>query len=332
MVLAVIVAGGVLWSDAFAYHVVRIAPTGRLEALEEVGERLKDVPGLVMVNEPEEFAKVYGGGANFDSHTEPFTPTHVQLRTPQSFLHLYFDLDQQVPAYVQQFPTIVKRRSPDASRPPANYRLAYRNGWYEAWRRDASPKVIEHMPLQGVHRVAVRPRCSDVLAMADRARRGNRMVAARSPGLVTFDTARANRSPGWTPHPWMPDMVVTPTPGRARGAVRVERQGPYRAWVAGSFGRKITVRIDGKGIGAAEGVNNLGQWLPAGEVFLEPGSHEVQLERGGGGVEPGDGYEGELGPLVLEPVKAGATLHSVPPHRAGELCGAAWDWIERVQG
>ena len=329
-VLAVVVGLGVLWSDAFAYHVVRIAPTERLDALEEAGERLDDAEGLVLVNEPEEFAKVYRGGANFNTPTEAFTPEQLQLRTPQSFLAFYFDLDYQLPDYVQKFPSIVKRRSPDASRPPANYRRAFTNEWYEVWRKQTGPKVLEHLPLQGVHRAAVKPRCSDVLAMARRARPGDGLVAARTPPRVALDTIRATRTPSWGPHPSQPGMVIPSTPGRASDTVTVTRPGHYRAWVAGSLGRPVTARVDGRVIGVAEGVNNLGQWLPAGDVRLRRGSHRLQLERGGGGVEPGDGYVGEVGPLVLEPVGAQGSLHRVRPERARTLCGQAWDWIERV--
>jgi hypothetical protein len=330
-VLAGLVAVGVLWSDAYAYHAVRLAPTERLEALEDVGERLRDTPGLIMVNEPEEFAKVFRGGARFNSQVEAFTPKQIELRTPQSFFSLHFDLDQQVLDYVEQFPTIVKRRAPDASRPPANYRLAFANDWYEVWRREPGPEVIEHLPLQAVHRAAVPPRCSDVRALAGRARDGDVLVAARPAPVALFDTVEAQRSPSWVPHPTQPGMVVTVTPGRAEGTLDVSRAGSYRMWVAGSQGRTVEVEIDGRTVGAARGVNNLGQWLPAGEVTLDAGSHEVALTRAGGDLRPGDGYVGELGPLALQPSGSEPELERFQPGEAERLCGREWDWIELVR-
>lgn len=329
--LAVAVAVGVLWSDAFAYHTVRLAPTERLDALEDMGKRLRDRSGLVLVNEPEEFAKVYDGGANFNTPTEALTPKQIQLRTPQSFFALHFDLDLQRLDYVQQFPTIVKRRSPDASRPPANYRRGYVNDWYESWRREPGLKVIEHLSLQDVHRPAIEPPCADVLSLAAKARRGDLLVAARPSRMVVLDTARVQRSPSWPAHPWMPGMVVTPTPGSAAGRVRVGQGGRHEAWVAGSFGRGVEVLIDGQPVGAVEGVNNIGQWLPVGEVVLDPGPHTLRLVRPGGNLEPGDGYQGELGPLVLQPVDNDAALEQVRPRDARRLCGRVWDWIEVVR-
>ena len=267
-VLALVVAGGVLWSDALAYHVVRLAPIDRLEALDDTGERVQDLRGLVLLNEPEEFAKVYDGGANINTATEAITPRQIQLRAPQGFQARYFDLDEHRLDYLQDFDAIIKRRSPDASRPPAEFRRAYANGWYELWLRRDGTRVLEHLPLQGVHRAAVLPSCADVLALAERAGPGETLVAAKPAVTLMLDTARARRSAGWLPHPWQPEMVVTATPGTATASVRAAAPGRYDAWVAGSFGRPIDAEVDGTRVGDAVGVNNLGQWLPAGEVSL----------------------------------------------------------------
>jgi hypothetical protein len=48
-------------------------------------------------------------------------------------------------------------------------------------------------------------------------------------------------------------------------------------------------------------------------------------------LEPGDGYQGEPGPLVLEPPHGDRSVRMVAPSRARELCGERWSWIERVR-
>jgi hypothetical protein len=331
-VAAALMAVGILWSDGLAYHDLKLAPIDRMEALEEVGERLRDTRGLVLVNEPEEFAKVYHGGAPVNTATEAITPKQIQLRQPQGFQALFFDLDEQLPQYVQEFAAIIKRRSPSASRPPANFRLAFANEWYEAWVRDPrGPKVLDHLPLQDVHRATREPACTEVLALAARAEGGDRLVAARRPVIPLLDTAVARRSPGWAPHPWQPRMVLTPTPGTAESTVKITQPGRYRAWVAGSFGRPIEVRVDGRTVGKAVGVNNLGQWLPAGEVSLNTGQHRLELIRPGGDTSPGDGYRGELGPLALVSVDSPGALAQVDPRQSRRLCGQRLDWIELVR-
>jgi hypothetical protein len=284
----------------------------------------------VLFNEPEEFAKNYTGGAAYNDPTEPVTGQFVVLRTPQDFTSRYFDLDEEALPFVEGYNTIVMRRSPDASRPPANYRLTYVNEWYEVWRKQPGEQVVDHLPLQKPHVAALRPDCAAVTALARKARPGDELVAARRPATLVLDTARAKRSAGWVDHPYMPDMVITVTPGKAAETVRAAEGGRYRAWLAGSFSRPIESRIDGRDIGAVAQVNNLGQWLPVRTVTVSPGRHRLEIERGGGGLGPGDGYSGELGPLVLEAAKP-IELRRFPPDRARSLCSSPWDWVEVVR-
>jgi len=330
VVLVAAVALGIAWSDAFAYHAVKLAPVGRLEALDQLAARYRGARGLVLVNEPEELAKNFTGGAPVNVATEAITPKQVQLRVPQGFAAKYFDLDEETLSYVEQFPVIIKRRSPDASRPPANFRLDSTNGWYEAWTRRPAPKVVDHLPLQAGQRRAIRPSCADVRELGRIARPGETLVAATAPPDVRLHTSTARRSAGWLKHPYLPGMVVTDTPGQAVERVRVRAAGRYRAWIAGSFGRPVEARVDARRIGSAEGVNNLGQWQAAGSLGLRAGEHRLELERRGGSLKPGDGYKGELGPLVLS-LEARTSLQRVPPSGARRLCAGSWDWIELVR-
>jgi hypothetical protein len=87
--------------------------------------------------------------------------------------------------------------------------------------------------------------------------------------------------------------------------------------------------VDGREVGRVKGVNTPGNWLAAGAVTLMPGAHVLKLERPGGWISPGNGYEGEIGPLALEPVRV-ERLQVEPPDRARTLCGRPWDWIELV--
>ena len=330
VVVGAVMLGGVLLSDAFAYHAVKLAPTDRMESLRDLDRRLAGDSGLALFNEPEEFAKVLLDDTRHNASTEAITPAQVLLRAPQAFGNLYFDLDEQTLEYVTRFPTIVVRRSPVASRPPASYESTYANEHYEVWRRTARPEVVEHLPLQGLHQVAAIPDCGEVTAMARRARRGQVLVAAPAPTLVSLDTVEATRSPGWNPHPYRPRMVLTGTPGQATASVSVSRPGRYRAWIAGSFGRPITAYVDSKPIGSAVGVNNVGQWHPVGTTMLTAGAHELEIRRPPGNFDPGDGYAGELGPLMLERIEERPLERVDPDDARAELCGREWDWIERV--
>lgn len=329
VVLAGIVLVGVLASDALAYHVVQLAPTDRMAALRDLDHRFAG-EGPILFNEPEQFAKNFLGDTRLNVGAEALTPVQTQLRVPQAFAYLWFDLDDETLPYVERFPLIVVRRSPVNSRPPSNFHRVYENAYYEVWRRSSRPRVLEHLPLQAVHHPALRPRCADVMALARRAKDSEMLLAAPAPDLVQLDTAKADRSPAWTTHPYRPDMVVTGTPGEAHARVTVTHAGRYRAWIAGSFGREITGWIDGRRIGGAVGVNTVGQWHSIGTVAVAPGQHELRLTRPGGGLSPGDGFAGELGPLALERIAPRPLVRVAPRDARRRLCGHAWDWVERV--
>ena len=78
-----------LWSDAYAYHAVRLAPVDRMELL--AGRRRPHRGrGLVFLNEVEEFGKYYGRRAALNGGFETVTPVHT---SPQGGGY-HVDLDQ----------------------------------------------------------------------------------------------------------------------------------------------------------------------------------------------------------------------------------------------
>jgi hypothetical protein len=320
------VAAGVLFS---AYHGVNLAPTERMEAIEDVGERFEG-HGPILFTEFEEFAKHFASDAKHNVGTEAVTPYQVELRSGREFYGYHFDLDEATLDYVERFPLIAVRRAPDASRPPANYRPVYRNDFYDVWERRTTPQVVEHLSLQLLHHAELPARCSDVLALASRAGPRDRLVAAEVPERVGMNPLTAPVHPaGWHPHPTIGDTALAATPGRVEGQLRVSG-GRYAVWVRGSFGRPIEVSVGGRTVGSVKGINTPSGWHRAGSVELAAGMHDVELSRGGGNLAPGDGAEAVVGPTVLERVEA-AGLVEFPPSRARDLCGRELDWIELVR-
>ena len=138
------------------------------------------------------------------------------------------------------------------------------------------------------------------------------------------------RSPGWPPDPAARGAVITATPGQAQGRVQAPA-GRYRVWVRGSFGRPVEAWVDGRKVGEVDGVNTPGQWLSAGTVRVRDGRHRLRLRRQGGGLAPGDGFYGQLGPLVLARIGE-APLVRVPASRSKLICGREFDWVDLVRG
>jgi hypothetical protein len=323
-------AGGVVVTDALAYHSVRMAPVDRLEALEDAFDRAP-AGDEVLVGEWEEFAKYMGRRRRVNVAPETFSPRYIEMVVPGPSFARSFDTDEMTLRYVLSFPSVIVRSGPDTSRPPSGFRLAYRNSHYELWRRGDGPRAVEHLGLQGLlglPRRDGRPRCGDVRAMADRVAPGQELLAAVRPPVIRFDYTDLPPA-GWVPN-GIPDTVTPQVPGRASGSVRLAA-GRYRVWVRGTSGRGLEVELDGRRLGTVKGINTPGQWLPLGEEELSGGRHDVSLTRPGGNLAPGDAARGEVGPVAFERVGADR-LVTVPAQQAERrLCGRSWDWIERVE-
>lgn len=322
---------GILASDLLAYGYDRVAPTQRIEAIQATGDHFAG-RGPVLWNEFEEYAKVFARAAKISSPFEALTPQQVQLRSPTYFYGHYFDLDQELFSFVEKYPIIVTRRSPAASRPPANYRLVYQNQYYLGWRRTSTPQVLRHLPLQQLYSPSATVTCAALKPIAANAPAGSRLVAAVAPELATFTpTSDPTRSGGWGVDPDQAGAVVTSTAGHAKGTVKV-RGGRYTVWVQGDFPRAIHVIVDGRKVGSVSGSNTPLQWLPAGSVYLKPGAHLVVLEKSPGRRHfgPGEWGIGLIGALALQGQEPERLL-SVAPADRRKLCGIEADWVELVR-
>lgn len=331
-VLAVALTGAIVLSDVFALHDSKIAPRERMLALRDASDRMAG-RGLVLFNEFEEFAKYFGAGATLNASTESITPRQVQLRQPTNLFGQFFDLDLQTLEYVEGFASIITRRSPAASRPPARYRRVFANRFYEGWTRGPGPRTLVHLPLQGLDDATARAPCADVRALVQRARRGSGpavLVAAHAPAAARLNMLDAERSPGLAPDGGVPGTVTTITPGNARGRVVIKRSGTYRVWVRGNFPRATHVLVDGRTRLTVEGTNTPGQWLGDVALRLAAGAHQVEVRVPGGAPKPGDGAAVTIGPVAFvadEPRR----LETVPLARWRSLCGRVLDWIELVR-
>jgi hypothetical protein len=322
---------GVGASDILAYGYDRVAPSARMEAVREVGEHFAG-QGPVEWNEFEEYAKVLADKALISAPFEALTPAQVQLRAPTYFYGHYFDLDQELLSFVERYPVIVTRRSPAASRPPANYRLVYENAYYLGWRRTAHPQVLAHLPLQQVGSPSERIACPAWKTFVAGAPAGSALVLAVAPEVAGFDpTSDPTRSHGWGVDPNQAGAVTTATPGHTQGTVRVQG-GRYAVWAQGDFPRPVQVFVDGRSVGWVSGSNTPAQWLQAATVTLAPGAHALRLYK-----HPGRAYFGPeewgigvTGGVALQRVEP-ERLYTLAPSRWHTLCGTLADWVELVR-
>jgi hypothetical protein len=333
--LTMLVAGAlsvaVLASDVLSYSWDHVAPTRRMEAIERTGDHFKG-EGLVLWNEFEEYAKYFGRAAKISVPFEALTPQQVQLRNPTYFYGHYFDLDEELLSFVEGYPLIVTRRSPSASRPPANYTLAYENQFYLGWRRKAHPRVLRHLPLQGLYSPSATVQCRALAKTVASAPPGSELVAAVPPELRYFEPLYSrDRSYGWGLDPAEAGAVLPNTPGHASGMLHVAG-GSYGVWVQGDFPRRVYVAVDGHIVGSVSGANTPRQWLKAARIELSAGAHHVRVFRKAGRnhLGPGEWGIGEIGATALER-EAPERLRTLPLAGWRTLCGTRLDWVELVR-
>jgi hypothetical protein len=314
-VAVVAIAGGVLWSNALAYHDVSLAPRSQLHELETIGRTFAGQgPALMTSYEPY-------GARHFLRREDPEGAS--ELRRRFDYLRNGAVLDKGESADIDRFRldgildyrTLVLRRGPAASRPPSAYRLVWSRRYYEVWQRPAAgaPTILEHLSLGGERQPDGVPRCADVLRLAGQVRESGYLTTATQPPAIPVTTP--------------------PLSGTVTSRVTVPEAGRYTAWLAGDWFGRSSVRIDGREVGAKrEELNWPGLFTDLGSVDLSSGTHSVALSYETGGWHPGGGAEPySFGPLVLSRQAAREPVSRVLPSKARSLCGRRLDWLEAVR-
>src|SRR5919201_2719523 len=227
--LAVALAGGVLWSNVLAYGGVNLGPRGRLAELEHIGHGIAgEGPTLMTDYEPYGVRQLLRDGD--PEGASELRRRQIPLRNGQLLEKgESADVDQFDTNSLLIYRTLVLRRSPVGSRPPAPYRLEWRGHWYDVWQRDpdASPRVITPLSLGDDVNSGAVPKCSDVLSLAAQAGAGGRLAAVRS-SAATLITLRSMQHPrSWdAPTPGV-NYVLPNSSGTATTATTLFAGGRY---------------------------------------------------------------------------------------------------------
>jgi hypothetical protein len=309
-----LVAFGVLWSNALAYRDVSLAPREQLAELEEIGEDIAGEGPTLMTEYSPYGARHFLREGDAESVSE-LRRREIPRRNGEVVRKSYAaDTDELDSSALGVYRTLVLRRSPAQSRPPAAYELTWSGDFYEVWQRPASGAALpRRLPLGSRYDPVALPRCAEVQALARDART---LVAATRPSPVVAGV-KETAFPG--------DLAAISM------AMRAPQAGDYEVWLGGSVRPRVEVSVDGEPVGEVRHeLNNFGQYIRFGIVQLDPGTHRVEVEFGDADLHPGRGGSTlPVGPLVLSSAEAAdARLISVPAADARELCGREWDWIE----
>ena len=337
-ILALLVAGGMVWTDARAYHDATLTPHSRHQELADIGRRFSARrPALMTEYDPWGarwfLRRMEGEGASELRYR--VVPLLDGSQTPKTTTA---DIDRYQLGGLLEYRALVLRRSPLSSRPPSPFHLAWTGRYYEVWLRSATPSaVLRHLPLGGATSAGSTASCAATRRLAQLASPGGRLLAApaRAPAVAGLD--RAARPAAWVAAPGVDGAVLPFGAGTATIGVRVPRAGRYDVWLGGAVKSRTTVTVDGTRTATLRSdLQYGGQWLPAGALTLRAGAHVINVRSDGGDLLPasGSGGGGEpfaIGPVALSLARPRGALLSVVPARARSLCRGPLDWIEAVR-
>ncbi|HUH80178.1 MAG TPA: hypothetical protein VLZ06_02530 [Solirubrobacteraceae bacterium] len=349
-------AGGVLWSDALAYHNVTLAPRASLAELQQLG-KLVAGRGPTFINQYEVYADRHFLREGAPVEPAEYRSVTLPLRNGIALTDAaWADLDSFPLSTLEPYRSVVTRRSPVESRPPSTYRLAWQGTYYQLWRRPAQPEttIVAHVPLGeslmlpycgraqdgpyqplcSINPVAIPP-CSRIEALGRRAASVHgQLVAYQRPAPIVARGDQMLWPAGWL-HETEEHTLVPTFPGTATSHIAVASSEPYELWLGGSFARGFEVSVDGRHLGTVRNqLQPFAGYVYIATLFLESGVHTIQLTYPHSSMRPGSawGQFTYLEAIALEPtVRPPRALIAVAPAQARRLCGRELDWVEIVR-
>lgn len=339
LIAGLAVATGIVWSDVLAYHDALFAPHEQMVELAEIGERIAGQGPTLMTSYSTYGTRYFLRDAEPESAEGELRRRADQLVSGQELTKgEHASIDQfQLPS-ILEYRTLVLRRSPFESRPPSPYKLILRDEYWDVWQRPAgvSVSVLAQKWFGGNLAPGGVPSCAEVTALA-RTPGAQRLAAQPTENPLVFHL-------GEEPHPrrWASgqrEYVNLATTGTQRIELTISHAGLYQFWLGGSFAGPVSISVsDGRhtvGLGSAMYELALdGQYVPFGEVELDPGEYTVAIhyDRGEWWRPGSGGPPASVGPLVVQHQVAEPRQILVPVARARSLCGRTLAWVEALAG
>jgi hypothetical protein len=334
-VVAVLIAGGVLWSNALAYHGVWLAPRARLAELAHIGQLFRG-QGPTLILEDQVYATRHFLGTMAPESPGEYRSRVDPLRSGGTVpTGGYADVDDLALPSVLQYRVLVVNHNPAASRPPSAYQLVFSGRYYDVYElTPGAPRILEHLPLGSAHDAAAAPDCSEVLRLASKAGPSGTLAAVARPPVTAVGAAGTAVTSAWSLVSANPLVVVPHGPGSLVTTVRVPSTGTYGIWIGGSFRGRLEVFVDGRRVATARNRLGLaGDYWPLADVQLTAGAHELRFDYGGASLLPGSGGQPfALGPILLARDTTPSRVIYVPASEARSLCGRRLDWVEALAG
>lgn len=326
-----LIALGVLWSNALGYREEFPAPYHQLAELERIGDRIAGQgPTLITADEPYA-ARHFLRKADVEGASE-LRRRQIPLNSGKTLESgETADIDQFSLPAVLEFPTLVLRRSPLASRPPLPYQLKGAGQYYEVWQKDDTAPPLDHLSLGEEGEPSAVPSCAEIERLANSG--APHLAASVRPDPTVIPMGSLALPSDWelggggayaTPH----------SSGTAEGTFEVTKASSYGVWIGGSLRGDVKVEIDGEEVGGS-GIefDHANEYRQLGTAKLRPGRHTIALNytEASALAPAGGGEPFPIGPLAVSPgTAADAKVEIISAADAHSLCGRSLDWVEAL--
>lgn len=330
ILLASMVASGVVVSDVFTYRNVSHAPYSQQDELRNIGEMFAG-QGPTLMNE----YSVYGSryflrnlGAEAVSELRVHAiPMRDGNQVPKGSAA---DIDLFDPATIDYFNLLVLRKAPNTSRPLLDYNLAWSGIHYEVWKKIPGVNIRKSLPLGSIFYPGAVPTCQAVADfLADRTKPEKIFAAIRKPVYVVefangvlptnFEVLYENTG-----------GVHFYGPGNFNRNFTVGETGNYGMWIAGSYPGRLRVLVDGQEVYSGNSVLEGNMYLtnPLTNVSLTAGAHVLTVLYDSPLLLSGADLQFDFGPIYLASQTASSVeVKQVSNSSIPELCTQNLDWI-----
>jgi hypothetical protein len=346
-IAAAAIAGGVLWSNALAYHDVTLAPRAQLHELEVIGDKFAD-QGPTLLSDFDPYASRHFL-RNMDVHgTSGLRPFRIPAADGRHYDQRVGDFRVETEGFyipsLLGYRTIVRRQTPAASHPSSAFRLAWSGRYWEVWQQQRQPgRIVAHLSLGAGGQPVSKPRCSAVRALARSVGATGHLAASQRPFL---GEAKFATKPVWTSPVKGKGVPEKLKSGVIGGSVEVGVPDRYGFWMSGIFDRRVQLLLDGKPVDKARREFNFSfpRYIFMGTSRLSKGTHSLELHYGDeGDLHPGTGAKAAVspsigarrvlfgfGPILFGRASPGWQVTPVKPSQAPRLCGKRLDWLEAI--
>lgn len=330
VVLAVLVGSGVILSDMYTYKNVSLAPYAQQDELRNINKMFAGEGPALMTEYSVYGSRYFLRNLEAEAASElrvHVIPTRDGSQVPRGYAA---DIDLFDPATIDYYNLLVLRKSPNGSRPPLDYNLAWSGQHYLVWKKVNGVNVKKTLPLGSIFYPGAIPTCDAVdTFLAQRAKTDKIYTAVRNPVYVVDFTA------GELPTNWQGMATYTggvhfSAPGAFNRNFSVGATGKYEMWIAGSFPGRLRVLVDGGEVYSGHSVfeGNLYMTNPLSSVELSTGSHVLTVIYESPKLMSGSDSPSEFGPIYFSSQSAGdVKVKQVSVSRISKLCTQNLDWI-----